>query len=157
ILAYDYGSVREVIDEGVTGNVVGSLDEAIATLPKVLQLDRGEVRRRFEKRFSARRMGEDYVRIYQMLLRRSRTRPSSRSIVDEVTRVNGDKYLSDAGLQVDKETEPQTKKNRPQPRPRLWDCGTLLAGAPPPRDEARRQLPRDRLSWGYRRLGWGPR
>ena len=101
ILAYDYGSVREVIDEGVTGYVVGSLEEAIATLPEVLQLDRGEVRRRFEKRFSARRMGEDYVRIYQMLLRRSRTRPSSRSIVDEVTRVNGDKYLSDAGLHVD--------------------------------------------------------
>jgi glycosyltransferase involved in cell wall biosynthesis len=101
ILAYDYGSVREVIDEGVTGYVVKSLDEAIATLPKVLQLDRGEVRWRFEKRFSARRMGEDYVRIYQMLLRRSRTRTGSRSIVDEVTRVNGDKYLSDAGLHVD--------------------------------------------------------
>jgi hypothetical protein len=36
-----------------------------------------------------------------MLLRRSRTRTGSRSIVDEVTRVNGDKYLSDAGLHVD--------------------------------------------------------
>jgi glycosyltransferase involved in cell wall biosynthesis len=101
ILAYDFGSVREVIDDGITGHVVRSLDQAIAMLPKVLQLDRGEVRRRFEKRFSVSRMAEDYVKIYQMLLRRQRAQKSSRSVVDEVTRVNGDKYLSDAGLHVD--------------------------------------------------------
>jgi glycosyltransferase involved in cell wall biosynthesis len=101
VLAFDFGSVREVIDDGVTGHVVTSLDEAIATLPQVLQLDRSGVRRRFEKRFSARRMAEDYVRIYQTLLRRSRTSTSSRSVVNEVTRVNGDKYLTDAGLHAD--------------------------------------------------------
>jgi glycosyltransferase involved in cell wall biosynthesis len=101
ILAYDFGSVREVIDDGVTGYVVRSLDEAVATLPKVLQLDRGEVRRRFEKRFSVSRMAEDYVRIYQMLVRRSRTQPSLRPVVNDVTRVNGDTYLSDASLHVD--------------------------------------------------------
>jgi len=99
ILAYDFGSVREVIDDGITGHVVRSLDEAIAMLPKVLQLDRGHVRRRFEKRFSVSRMAEDYVKIYQVLLRQ-RTQKSSRP-VDEVTRVNGDKYLNDAGLHVD--------------------------------------------------------
>lgn len=101
VLAFDFGSVREVIDDGVTGHVVTSLEEAVATLPRVLQLDRREVRRQFEKRFSVRRMAEDYVRIYQTLLRRSRTRTSSRSVVNEVTRVNGDKYLTDAGLHVD--------------------------------------------------------
>jgi glycosyltransferase involved in cell wall biosynthesis len=100
-LAYDFGSVREVIDDGITGHVVRSLDEAVATLPKVLELDRGEVRRRFEKRFSVSRMAEDYVRIYQTLLRRSRAQTSQRSVVEEVARVNGDKYLSDAGLHVD--------------------------------------------------------
>ncbi len=100
ILAYDFGSVREVIDDGITGHVVRSFDQAIAMLPKVLQLDRGEVRRRFEKRFSVSRMAEDYVKIYQMLLRRQRSQKSSRSVVDEVTRVNGD-ILSDAGLHVD--------------------------------------------------------
>jgi hypothetical protein len=81
--------------------VVRSLDEAVATLPKVLQLDRGEVRRRFEKRFSVSRMAEDYVRIYQMLVRRSRAQPSLRPVVNDVTRVNGDTYLSDASLHVD--------------------------------------------------------
>jgi len=101
ILAYDFGSVREVIDDGITGHVVRSLDEAIAMLPKVLELDRGQVRRRFEKRFSVSRMAQDYVKIYQMLLGRQRTQKSSRPVVDEVTRVNGDKYLSDAGLHVD--------------------------------------------------------
>jgi hypothetical protein len=46
-------------------------------------------------------MAEDYVKIYQVLLRRQRTQKSSRPVVDEVTRVNRDKYLSDAGLHVD--------------------------------------------------------
>src|SRR6266508_4376468 len=59
VLAFDFGSVREVIDDGVTGHVVTSLEEAIATLPQVLQLDRRGVRRRFEKRFSARRMAQE--------------------------------------------------------------------------------------------------
>lgn len=95
VLAFDYGSVREVIDEGVTGHVVGSLDEAIAALPRVLQIDRRGVRRRFEKRFSVERMAKDYVRIYEALLTQSRARKVAQPELDEVTRVNGDSYLTD--------------------------------------------------------------
>jgi hypothetical protein len=45
------------------------LEEAIAALPRVLALDRKKVRQRFEQRFSAIRMAEDYVKIYRSLVK----------------------------------------------------------------------------------------
>jgi glycosyltransferase involved in cell wall biosynthesis len=68
VLAFRKGSVPEVIDEGVTGYVVDTLDEAICALGGVLALDRGRVRRRFEERFTATRMAHDYVKLYESLI-----------------------------------------------------------------------------------------
>jgi hypothetical protein len=52
----------------VTGAIVDTIDEAVAALPGVLALDRAECREEFERRFSARRMARDYVRVYQRLM-----------------------------------------------------------------------------------------
>ena len=52
VLAFRNGAVPEVIDEGVTGHVVDSMDEADRMLGRVLALDRGSVRQRFEERFT---------------------------------------------------------------------------------------------------------
>jgi glycosyltransferase involved in cell wall biosynthesis len=71
VLALRRGSVPEVVEDGLTGYIVDSIDEAIVTLPHVLALDRRVVRRRFEERFTATRMAKDYVRLYKMLLARS--------------------------------------------------------------------------------------
>jgi glycosyltransferase involved in cell wall biosynthesis len=71
VLALRRGSVKEVIDHGVTGHIVDSIDEATVTLPRVMELDRRAVRRRFEKRFTATRMANDYVRVYRSLLARA--------------------------------------------------------------------------------------
>jgi glycosyltransferase involved in cell wall biosynthesis len=71
VLAFRCGSVPEVIDEGVTGLIVDSLEEATAALPQVMALDRQKVRRRFERRFSAARMAQDYLEVYRSLLSRS--------------------------------------------------------------------------------------
>jgi glycosyltransferase involved in cell wall biosynthesis len=68
VLAFRHGSVPEVIDEGVTGFVVDSEEEAVRKLGSLLALDRGRVRRRFEERFTASRMATDYVRLYKSLL-----------------------------------------------------------------------------------------
>ena len=65
VLAFRHGSVPEVIDDGVTGRIVGSMEEALEALPTVLSLDRRAVRARFEERFSVSRMARDYVRLYQ--------------------------------------------------------------------------------------------
>jgi glycosyltransferase involved in cell wall biosynthesis len=70
VLAFRCGSVPEIIDPGVTGVMVDTMDEAIRMLPAVLAMDRRAVRQRFEQRFSATRMAKDYVQVYRALLKR---------------------------------------------------------------------------------------
>jgi glycosyltransferase involved in cell wall biosynthesis len=70
VLAFRCGSVAEIIDAGVTGHIVRTMDEALRMAPKVLALDRRVVRQRFEQRFSAIRMANDYVQVYRSLLKR---------------------------------------------------------------------------------------
>ena len=73
VLAFRQGSVPEVIDQGVTGAVVDTIEEAVRMLPQVLALDRHAVRRRFEQRFSSARMATDYVALYGSLLEQPST------------------------------------------------------------------------------------
>ena len=68
VLAFRRGSVSEIIDQGVTGAIVDTMDEAVRMLPRVIALDRHAVRRRFEQRFSSARMATDYVALYRSLL-----------------------------------------------------------------------------------------
>jgi glycosyltransferase involved in cell wall biosynthesis len=67
VLAFNRGSVSEVVDNGVTGAIVDNVEDAIAALPGVLSLSRSAVRARFEERFSAARMASDYVALYEAL------------------------------------------------------------------------------------------
>jgi glycosyltransferase involved in cell wall biosynthesis len=75
VLAFNRGSVREVIEEGVTGAIVDTVEQAIEALPKVMALDRKIVRRRFEERFTAARMAQDYLRLYRTLVSDQRDAP----------------------------------------------------------------------------------
>ena len=71
VLALRRGSVDEVVEDGLTGHTVDSIEEATFMLPRVIALDRRAVRRRFEERFTATRMAKDYVRVYDSLLTRA--------------------------------------------------------------------------------------
>ena len=71
VLALRRGSVEEVVENGLTGHIVDSIEEATVTLPRVMALDRRAVRRRFEERFTATRMAKDYMRVYNSLLARA--------------------------------------------------------------------------------------
>ena len=68
VVAYRRGSVPEVVDDGVTGFIVENADEAVAAVSEVARLDRRAIRRRFEKRFSARRMARAYEGRYRKLI-----------------------------------------------------------------------------------------
>ncbi len=70
VLAFRCGSVSEIIDEGVSGMIVETIEEAIAAVPRLMTMDRRVVRKQFELRFSAARMASDYVHLYRRLLRR---------------------------------------------------------------------------------------
>jgi glycosyltransferase involved in cell wall biosynthesis len=68
VIAFGRGSVPELIEEGITGFVVGDVDQAVAALPKLQRFDRNRCRRVFEQRFSATRMTEDYLQIYRRII-----------------------------------------------------------------------------------------
>lgn len=63
VIGYGHGSVPEVVDEGVTGFVVGSIEEAVAAIPRARLLNRSNIRSVFEQRFSALHMAHQYERI----------------------------------------------------------------------------------------------
>jgi glycosyltransferase involved in cell wall biosynthesis len=70
VIAYRHGSVPEVIDEGVTGFVVDSEEEAVRAVRRLGEIDRHKVRACFERRFTAKRMATEYVALYEDLVRR---------------------------------------------------------------------------------------
>jgi glycosyltransferase involved in cell wall biosynthesis len=73
VIAFRAGSVPEIIQDGVTGFVVDNEEEAVRAVKLAANLDRREIRRIFELRFAARRMADDYLRLYQKLMRRALT------------------------------------------------------------------------------------
>jgi glycosyltransferase involved in cell wall biosynthesis len=79
VVAFRCGSVPEVIDDGITGYAVES-DDGLTAISRAVKLDRKLVRQRFEERFTARRMAEDYVRVYESVAECSTGRLRSRSI-----------------------------------------------------------------------------
>jgi glycosyltransferase involved in cell wall biosynthesis len=68
VLAMRRGSVPEVMDDGITGIVVDNVEEAVAAFPRLATIDRAGVRAQFEKRFTSRRMAEDYLALYRRLI-----------------------------------------------------------------------------------------
>jgi glycosyltransferase involved in cell wall biosynthesis len=68
IVAFRKGSVPEVIEEGLTGYVVDTVDEAIAACARLGAIDRTMVRTRFEQRWTAERMAQDHVALYERLI-----------------------------------------------------------------------------------------
>ncbi|MBU6498177.1 MAG: glycosyltransferase family 4 protein [Rhodospirillales bacterium] len=69
VVAFRQGSVPEVVEEGLTGFIVETVEQAVAACGRLGTLDRAAVRRRFEARWTARRMAEDYVALYRRLAR----------------------------------------------------------------------------------------
>ncbi|WP_027997585.1 glycosyltransferase family 4 protein [Sinorhizobium arboris] len=67
VLAFRYGSAPEVIEDGVSGILVDTVEQAVENLDRVLKLDRRKVRESFEKRFTSARMTRDYIGVYQSL------------------------------------------------------------------------------------------
>jgi glycosyltransferase involved in cell wall biosynthesis len=68
VIAYDCGSVPEVMEDGVTGFIVRDLDDAVKGVNRIRDLSRSRCREVFERRFAAERMASDYVDIYMRLI-----------------------------------------------------------------------------------------
>jgi len=71
-IAFPAGSVPEVIDDGVTGYIVADEAAAVAAVSRLGSLSATAIRDRFEQRFTARRMAEDYLALYRRMALKSR-------------------------------------------------------------------------------------
>jgi len=78
VIAFNRGSVPEVIEDGLTGLIVEDETSAVAAISRLGTLNHDSIRRRFETRFTARRMAEDYLAVYRELA--SQKRPSLRLV-----------------------------------------------------------------------------
>ncbi len=77
IIAFNRGSVPEVIDEGVTGFIVEDEEAALGAVDRLPRLSREKIRKRFEERFTSRRMAQDYLAVYRSL---TQGKPSRRGL-----------------------------------------------------------------------------
>src|SRR3984957_9242448 len=74
VIAYNRGSVPEVIDDGLTGFIVEDETSAVASVDRLAGLNRDAVRKQFEARFTARRMALDYLAAYRGLMQAAEPR-----------------------------------------------------------------------------------
>jgi glycosyltransferase involved in cell wall biosynthesis len=69
VIAYSLGSVPEIIDDQVSGFLVNNVEEAVQAVANIPRIDRKDCRRAFERRFTSQRMANDYLSIYQRLVK----------------------------------------------------------------------------------------
>ncbi|WP_426051227.1 glycosyltransferase family 4 protein [Brevundimonas sp. SL161] len=81
VVAFRCGSTTEVIEDGATGFLVDTLEQAVAAADRAPMLDRAAVRACFELRFSAAAMARRYLDVYGDLLAK---KPYAEAILDEV-------------------------------------------------------------------------
>jgi glycosyltransferase involved in cell wall biosynthesis len=75
VIAFNRGSVPEVVEDGVTGFIVEDETSAISAVRRLPQLSRPLIRQRFEERFTASRMARDYLDVYGGLVKAASPRP----------------------------------------------------------------------------------
>jgi hypothetical protein len=67
VIAFENGSVPEVLEDAVTGFIVHSEDQAVAAVRRIANFDRARIRSEFERRFTAQRMAQNYLKLYARL------------------------------------------------------------------------------------------
>jgi glycosyltransferase involved in cell wall biosynthesis len=86
VVAYEGGSVSEVMEDGVTGFIVKDIEQAVEAVDRVRDLSRAGCHDVFEKRFTASRMASDYVDVYKRLIdtdvEKSRINLSTRAFIN---------------------------------------------------------------------------
>ena len=80
VIAFNRGSVPEVIEDGLTGFIVEDEQGAIGATYRLAELSRERIRKRFEERFTARRMAQDYLAAYRGLM--NHEHPHLKLVVD---------------------------------------------------------------------------
>ena len=82
VIAYPFGSVPEIIPEGVCGFLVRDIDQAVEAVTRLSEIDRRECRRYFELNFTDDRMAHDYLKVYQQLVHPESAVPVEKGVLN---------------------------------------------------------------------------
>ncbi|HEY3615216.1 MAG TPA: glycosyltransferase family 4 protein [Candidatus Sulfotelmatobacter sp.] len=83
VIAHPFGSVPEIVPDGVAGFLVRNLEEAVEAVSRIGEIDRRECRRHFALNFTDERMARDYVKLYHQIIH-----PKSASLTVEEGALN---------------------------------------------------------------------
>ena len=87
VIGWRCGSVPEIVDEGLSGFVVETIEAAATAVTRAGELDPVRIRKTFERRFSVERMADCYLELYQSAVNRVQLSPPA--AVLESTRLRG--------------------------------------------------------------------
>jgi glycosyltransferase involved in cell wall biosynthesis len=68
VIAFDRGSMPELIDNGISGFLVDNVGEAIESVARIEKIDREACRLHVERHFTVERMIDEYLQVYEMIL-----------------------------------------------------------------------------------------
>ncbi len=68
VIAFDRGSMPELIEKGKNGFLVGTVKEAVAAVSRIGEIDRATCRRHVERHFTVEHMVHEYIQVYEMIL-----------------------------------------------------------------------------------------
>jgi hypothetical protein len=92
VIAFNRGSAPEVIEDGLTGFIVEDIN-GTGAVDRLSHLSRDKIRRRFEQRFTARRMAQDYLSVYRSMT--DRIAPHLRLVSDDAPAAPNPRALTD--------------------------------------------------------------
>jgi hypothetical protein len=108
VIAFENGSVPEVLEDELTGFIVHNEDQAVEAVQRLGMLDRARIRREFEDRFTAQHMAQNYLKVYARL-------SQGRRLPAVAIRAGGDEVLARARLQCVRAAAPQTRDGAAAP------------------------------------------
>ncbi len=71
VIAFNRGSMPELIENGQNGFLIDSVDQAVAAIARISAIDRANCRRHIERHFTVERMVDDYIQVYEQILERT--------------------------------------------------------------------------------------
>jgi len=117
VIAFENGSVPEVLEDAVTGFIVHSEDQAVGAVRCIGSLDRARIRNEFERRFTAQRMAQNYLKLYERLVQ-------ARRLPALAIRTVGDELLARSPVPHGRAAAARTRDRVPPPAP--GDAGVAV-------------------------------
>ncbi|MBE9536797.1 MAG: glycosyltransferase, partial [Proteobacteria bacterium] len=73
VIAFNRGSMPELIQDGVNGYLVSTVEEAVSAVGRLGEIKRADCRKFIEENFSVKRMVSDYIKVYEEIIEKTKS------------------------------------------------------------------------------------